>query len=468
MRKLIYVVALCLIASVASAAPISTIPYNTPDDITIDNMESNRVTFQDAINFSDGGLIGTASISADSLTNNANPEKRWADSFNSYVVTGLLPPTSATLVATTTAGRALIINTTDNEMKYVEKSATTKTYTASKDTYVDLSASGTYTYNEVANGAAEPTTTSNSIRLAKVVTSGTAVTSVTDSRITAITLGSTQEDFQRVGLTTYVTTPDEVQIDAGILYHGTTRISKTSKTDVDLGTASDWATGVSQRAVSTTGYTVINSSGSVKLTTTAPLYSDVSGNSQGKPRYSLIGSDYWRVLNWYRMNATGSGNIDDWGYSDISENGIVNSVFRQYVTQDTGSIPLPKDTTIPQITEGHKFMEIVFMPTEKGKWVEIESQFIGSGDSIANGFSMALFQDAIANALTATTNRPVGNSDAQTLYLKHRISIDDTDTMTFQIRAGQTDNGSILMNGDGASNLIFGVASSFIRVEEKE
>jgi hypothetical protein len=56
--------------------------------------------------------------------------------------------------------------------------ATSKTYTASKDTYVDLKNDGTYTYIEVALGAASPALTANSIRIAKVVTSGAAVTSV--------------------------------------------------------------------------------------------------------------------------------------------------------------------------------------------------------------------------------------------------------------------------------------------------
>lgn len=96
-----------------------------------------------------------------------------ADMFGDYVVSGLLSPTSANLTSTLSAGSAYVIGVR------VTKTATAKTYTASKDTYVDLSNAGVLTYAEVANGAAAPAVTSNSLRLQKVVTNGTAVTSVT-------------------------------------------------------------------------------------------------------------------------------------------------------------------------------------------------------------------------------------------------------------------------------------------------
>lgn len=55
------------------------------------------------------------------------------------------------------------------------------TYTASQDTYVDVANNGTYSYNGVANGAGAPALTANSIRIAKVVTSASAITGVTQS-----------------------------------------------------------------------------------------------------------------------------------------------------------------------------------------------------------------------------------------------------------------------------------------------
>lgn len=72
-----------------------------------------------------------------------------------------------------------------NGRRYSGTSIANKTYTASKDTYVDVTGSSdgsvTVAYNEVANGAAAPALTTNYIRVAKVVTGSSAITSVTQS-----------------------------------------------------------------------------------------------------------------------------------------------------------------------------------------------------------------------------------------------------------------------------------------------
>lgn len=57
-------------------------------------------------------------------------------------------------------------------------------YSASKDTYWDLSRAGTWTAVVVNNGAGAPALTANSVRCFKVVTNATDRTSVTDSRLT--------------------------------------------------------------------------------------------------------------------------------------------------------------------------------------------------------------------------------------------------------------------------------------------
>jgi hypothetical protein len=69
-----------------------------------------------------------------------------------------------------------------NGVRYSGTSIANKTYTASKDTYVDITgASGgavTVLYTEVANNAASPALTTNYIRVAIVTTSGAAITNV--------------------------------------------------------------------------------------------------------------------------------------------------------------------------------------------------------------------------------------------------------------------------------------------------
>jgi hypothetical protein len=94
----------------------------------------------------------------------------------SGVVNGLTIATSANLNSTVLAGTVYV-----NFLRF-DIQDTAKLFTASKDTYVDMDETGTVIYTEVVNGATAPTLTSPNERIAKVVTSATAVTSVTDLR----------------------------------------------------------------------------------------------------------------------------------------------------------------------------------------------------------------------------------------------------------------------------------------------
>lgn len=98
------------------------------------------------------------------------------ESFYDHVVSGgIITDPGASLSQTTTALVAVI------DGRRVTISATAKTYTASKDTYVDVLRSGTsasYVYTEVSNNAASPALASNSIRLAIVTTNGSEITNV--------------------------------------------------------------------------------------------------------------------------------------------------------------------------------------------------------------------------------------------------------------------------------------------------
>lgn len=92
---------------------------------------------------------------------------------DSQIVSGLIPATSVDLDTTIAEGVAYI------QGLRVALNDTPVTLTASKDIYIDISSSGLITYVEVANGAPAPAVTANNLRISKVVTSGTAVTTVT-------------------------------------------------------------------------------------------------------------------------------------------------------------------------------------------------------------------------------------------------------------------------------------------------
>lgn len=187
MKKILFsILFLLALYRLSYAGAISVDAFVTGDDITVTHLETMRATFQGAINSTDGSLIRSESITTAKLDANANPENRWNEAFGDFVFTGLLPPTTTSgLSSTTTAGTAYI-----NGVRVI-KDATPNTYTASKHTYVDLSSTGTYTYQEVAINATAPSVATNSIRLALVSTDTSKVLSVIDKRATAITLSNT-------------------------------------------------------------------------------------------------------------------------------------------------------------------------------------------------------------------------------------------------------------------------------------
>ncbi len=392
--------------SIAIAAPVAVQSYNSPNDVTVANLESNQNIIVDAINSADGALLQTGTVSPRALTNSANPEVRWGRAFNDWVFIGLLPPTtSGTLTSTTTSGEAFITNG-NNDQKFVEKGATANTYTATKWTFVDLNSNGTYTYVEGTIEAAEPATTSNSIRLARVSTNPTEVTNVRDDRPLTIQLGN-QEDQYRIGLALTTVSPAALTIDPGVLYNGTIRIVKTADTSLALGTASDWATGVSERATSTKGYVAINSNGSIKFTTTAPTLTDTAENTAGELRYSVINSVNWRVISWFWMNGEGSGNTspeasgkwaDSYLPGDIVQ--VVNTDINIFVDCDTD---LPWDDTKPQKTEGNEVITQAITPTNSSNTLRIDVVVHGSSQGGAI-VTVALFQDAITDALAAVSD----------------------------------------------------------------
>jgi hypothetical protein len=107
-----------------------------------------------------------------------------ADILSDFVVTGLLgTDPGASLAMTIPPGIAYVMGR--RVVKLSGASDLTRTYTASKDTYVDISHTGAITYTEVNNGAGAPSVATNSIRLMKVVTNATEITSVTDLRVLA-------------------------------------------------------------------------------------------------------------------------------------------------------------------------------------------------------------------------------------------------------------------------------------------
>lgn len=121
-----------------------------------------------------GSKINGGTIPVAAFDTNTNPETRMSESLGDFVKNNTcLWSISSGLVGTMTSGIVYI-----NGKRVVVSAIATRTFTASKDTYVSVDNTGTVTYSEVTNGAAAPALPANSIWLAVVVTSGAAITSI--------------------------------------------------------------------------------------------------------------------------------------------------------------------------------------------------------------------------------------------------------------------------------------------------
>lgn len=123
------------------------------------------------------GTLKTTAIKS-SLGNDGRLVDTLDELTSDFVLSGGVWTVVAGLNGTMTALAAYI-----NGYKNTVAAVVTRAFTPSKDTYVDVlkdAATHAFTlvYTEVANGAAAPALAANSLRLGKVITSGTAITSI--------------------------------------------------------------------------------------------------------------------------------------------------------------------------------------------------------------------------------------------------------------------------------------------------
>lgn len=107
----------------------------------------------------------------------------------------------------------------------------------------------------------------------------------------------------------------------GVVEINSQAVTKTGTTsNLSIATAGHWAGGVSLRATSTAGYIGVDASGNVKLHTTAPTHSNYAvSDTNGTLRYATWSGTVYRVIGWFYMNSTGSGELNAWEVSNISD-----------------------------------------------------------------------------------------------------------------------------------------------------
>lgn len=270
-------------------------------------------------------------------------------------------------------------------------------------------------------------------------------------------------NVMQASTTTMTVGPGSVEINGAV-------VSKTSNTTLTLGTNGDWASGTSGRATNTTGYVVIDSSGNIKLTTTAPTHADYAVSitaANNTKRYATLSGTVYRYLGWFRMNGTGSGELDTFGVSNLLDASVSNTVNRAYSAVATGTTTIPDDDTIPQNTEGDQYMIVGFVPTNVNNKIVIECLF-QSGASVAANHIVALFQDSTANAISVSADSDSNSNLHVSIPLKYEMKAATTSYTEFKLRAGLNTAGTMTFNGLTGGRKFGGTSQSFIRVHEEK
>lgn len=145
---------------------------------------------------------------------------------------------------------------------------------------------------------------------------------------------------------------------------------------------------------------------------------------------------------------------------------IVQTVTSQVGTTANGTTVIPVDNTIPQITEGIEFLTATISPTTAPNLLRISNAGFYS-HSAGGVFSCALFRDATANALTATTATSIylANQNTQCV-IAFTTTANAVTSTTFRIRAGGGAAGTTTFNGFGATQAFGGVGNSYLTVQE--
>jgi hypothetical protein len=150
--------------------------------------------------------------------------------------------------------------------------------------------------------------------------------------------------------------------------------------------------------------------------------------------------------------------------STVSSGTVLQVVNYQTGALATGGTAIPQDDTIPQITEGNEYMTLAITPRSATSLLLVEVVCVSS-PSGADWITVALFQDAIANALAATITYFAGANEAAPLDLIYSATSGSTTARTFRVRGG-TASSTFTFNGANSARRMGGVCSSSITITE--
>lgn len=149
----------------------------------------------------------------------------------------------------------------------------------------------------------------------------------------------------------------------------------------------------------------------------------------------------------------------------VDAHGAVQTVNTQTGASTTGTTAIPFDDTIPQSNEGDEYMTLAITPTSATNELKIEVNWNGS-HSANTILTVALFQDAGADAIAAVANSPATNLAMQNMSFPYFMTAGSTSEITFKVRVGGSTGATTTFNGRSGSRIFGGVMASSITITE--
>jgi hypothetical protein len=152
-------------------------------------------------------------------------------------------------------------------------------------------------------------------------------------------------------------------------------------------------------------------------------------------------------------------------------NGGINSTVRYISTSSnswnsTSSI-IPGDDTIPQIGEGGGYFSVAFVPSYKNSTIEltlVKTCYIPSDTLV----TLAIFLDGANDSVASCFINNLSGNYVSGL-LRHSFSQSTGNSITISTRYGVSGaSRTVYLNGNNASRLLGGTASSYLKIWEIE
>ena len=193
-----------------------------------------------------------------------------------------------------------------------------------------------------------------------------------------------------------------------------------------------------------------------------------SGASVASQAYSTLGYATWESgLAAAGTWSAGPTRVQLWAHGSPLPGQVVQQTFTQTTGVVNGTTALPMDDTIPQSGEGVQMMTLAITPTSAANALASENvAYLSQNSGSEEYMAVALFRDAIANAIAAIAGYQVRDGTGVTQPINLTFLAGSTSATTLKIRAGSNGATTITLNGTGSSRRFGGVAASSMKLTE--